>query len=112
MAYIFIYYIDLLKGRLFIFIVTYGVMLNRIIDFILAKVVVVYNLMDMTLKILKGMCIGIIYECEDIVNFVGSFKGALIVLAAVIIVLLMPFDFGTDGQAVAMLALIMVLDIY
>lgn len=90
--YVLVYYVKLLKGKFFILITIYSIVLNGILNLSFAKVIIIYNLTNVSLKIPKGIYIRIIHKCKNIANFISFFKGALTAFIVVTAILLIFFN--------------------
>ncbi len=74
-------YISFLKERSFIITTIYSVVFNVLLDISTLCIVIIVNLISKTLIFSKGICLGSIYECIDMLYIIIDMAKAFIIVA-------------------------------
>lgn len=85
-AYMAIYYVDLLKDRAFLFTSLYPATINVILDTKVPKIIVLYNPIDKLIKVNKRIHLSTIHDYKDTAHFIANFNGIIKALALASIV--------------------------
>lgn len=88
-VYISVRYIEFSKNKSFIFIAIHNTALNKIVDSISAKIIIIHNFTNSLLKIIKNIRIRFIYKYKNTINFVSFFKKvfAVFIIATAILLI-------------------------